>query len=345
MASSTPRLKATFSGGSNDDNDAVNPPTVAERIIQSLESKKMQFEVRWTRSGARGFAELIAEVFRGRYCCVKERNRLCWWSLGAGGVWVRVEETQELLHAASRDVRAWVAGNLTDKLERVMERLESANVPPDVQQVARTRLIQFVRDAFALRRQLDEDPMFAGDVLHVLEQSLVDCDFHQQRDGASHVFADANGRVYSVDAERAMLQPIRDAAEVAHMRLTLMARALPSGGHTASAEAFPQSAPWEMCAGLLGFALFSGRKAPRDEPQVIQLAGVHAVDLANSFASVFGTYASTFTSPPASPSPNMLCGKRVIFLTLDRLCPPKIIRALMRVTGGHKIQPVLVLAL
>jgi hypothetical protein len=70
-----------------------------------------------------------------------------------------------------------------------------------------------------------------------------------------------------------------------------------------------------------------------------------AADLANSFASVFGTYASTFTSPPASPSPNTLRGKRGIFLTLDRLCPPKIIRALMQVTGGQKIQPVFVLAL
>jgi hypothetical protein len=147
MASSTPRLKATFSGGSNDDNNAVNPATMAERIVQSLESRKMQSEVRWTRGGARGFAELIVELFRGRYCCVKERNRLCWWSLGAGGVWVRVEDTQELLHAASRDVRAWVAGKLTDKLGRVMERLESANVPPGIQQVAQTRLIQFVRDA------------------------------------------------------------------------------------------------------------------------------------------------------------------------------------------------------
>jgi hypothetical protein len=61
-------------------------------------------------------------------------------------------------------------------------------------------------------------------------QSLVDRDFHQQRDGVVGVFADANGRVYSIDSGRTMLQPIRDAAEVAHMRLTLMARALPGGG-------------------------------------------------------------------------------------------------------------------
>jgi hypothetical protein len=87
--------------------------------------------------------------------------------------------------------------------------------------VAQTRLIQFVRDALALRRQLDEDPMFAGDVLHVLEQSLVDRDFHQQRDGVVGVFADANGRVYSIDSERAMLQPIRDAAEVAHIEINV----------------------------------------------------------------------------------------------------------------------------
>ena len=346
----------TFSGQmpndeEGDDGSTVDSASQAARIIASLEAKKLATDIAHT-VGAAGFAELLAQLLLD-YVYVSGRPGGAWWHANGAGVWKEADDApQGLVADASKALEAYIRGKLTDRLDRI-DSLLAPKLTKELGIVVRRRLLQVVKDHLALRRRLENDLVFQGEVLSKLQQLLADADFHSHHGQVNH-FARKDA-VFLVDAARCRLEPIRERRAILELKLVL---AGPSMEPTEPAEAWiaPNWERWAVAMQILGFALISGAR-PRlhrvqedvELPRIIQIVGNRDSSFGASLATAFGSYAAVVDVGRRSPPPRkQLLGKRLILIHgtngEESLCSPSLIRGILKATSGNKAWPVIVVS-
>ena len=346
------KQKVTFSGSSVDDEETAgatdaSSQTQAARVIASLESKKLGMEVAHTSKGATGFAELLGQLLSD-YAYVPGRPG-SWWRANAVGVWKEaIDAPQCVVTDASIAVEAYVRGRLKDRMDRI-DTLLAPKLTKELGVVVRQRLLQLVKGHLALRRRLEKDVAFQGEVLSKLEQLVADMEFRDQ----VNVFAREDA-AFLVDPTRCRLEPVRDRRAVLDLKLVLAA---PSLEPTEPMEAWipPDRERWAVFTQVLGFALISGVR-PRSHrirgdvemPRIIQLVLPKGEsDLGTTLALACGSYGITVSAARRSaPSKKSLLGKRIVLIQSladsEPLSGPRLVRGILNAVSENKSFPAIV---